>query len=49
MLQLRKTIPEMPVLFLPTHRSYMDFIIISYIMFFKNLPVPSIAGVREHP
>ena len=34
----------MPVLLLPTHRSYMDFIIISYMFFFKNVPLPAIAG-----
>ena len=33
-----------PIVFLPTHRSYIDFIVISYICFSENLPVPCIAA-----
>ena len=42
--QINDTIKEMPVLLLPTHRSYMDFIVISVMFFFKQVPVPAIAG-----
>ncbi len=43
--QINTTIKEMPVVLLPTHRSYMDFIIISYMFFFKGVPLPAIAGL----
>lgn len=31
-----------PVLYLPTHRSYLDFILMSYICFAHNLEIPVI-------
>ena len=33
-----------PIIFIPTHRSYIDFLIISYICFACNLPMPFIAA-----
>eukprot|EP01051_Picozoa_sp_SAG22_P019042 SAG22_NODE_3391_length_1736_cov_2.588271_2_plen_49_part_00 len=33
-----------PVIFLPTHRSYIDFLILSYVTFANRLPVPHIAA-----
>ena len=38
---------ESPVLFLPTHRSYMDFLLLSYICFAYNIPVPFIAAGED--
>jgi len=35
---------ESRILYLPTHRSYADFLLISYICFQLNLPLPSIAA-----
>lgn len=32
------------MLILPNHRSYMDFLIVSYIFFFADVPVPAIAA-----
>jgi glycerone phosphate O-acyltransferase len=42
--QLRKLIHEYPVLLMPTHRSYMDFLLISYIFYEYDLPLPVIAA-----
>ncbi len=36
-----------PVILLPTHRSYMDFLIASYIFFAYNLPLPLIAAGED--
>ncbi|XP_066263116.1 dihydroxyacetone phosphate acyltransferase [Euwallacea similis] len=33
-----------PVIFLPSHRSYADFIIFSYVFFFYDLEIPAIAA-----
>ena len=38
-----KEIPG-PLVLLPTHRSYIDFMILSYIFFSYNLPIPHIAS-----
>jgi glycerol-3-phosphate O-acyltransferase len=36
------------VVFLPTHRSYVDFLLLSYVCFHYNCPLPHIAaGMRE--
>lgn len=35
---------ESPILFMPTHRSYADFLLFDYICFHLNLPLPSIAA-----
>ena len=35
---------DTPILYLPSHRSYADFILLSYICFSMNLPLPSIAA-----
>lgn len=35
---------EVPVLFLPTHRSYADFLLISYICYTLAIPLPVIAA-----
>lgn len=41
---LQQAIQESPVILMPTHRSYIDFLIISYILFTYDLPVPVIAA-----
>ena len=35
---------ETPVVLLPTHRSYLDFLLLSYITFHYHLPMPFIAA-----
>nr|XP_055042888.1 dihydroxyacetone phosphate acyltransferase-like [Misgurnus anguillicaudatus] len=42
--RLQQVIQEYPVILLPNHRSYMDFLVISYIMFTYDLSVPVIAA-----
>lgn len=42
--QLRELLKESPVLLVPTHRSYMDFLVLSYVFFLLDVPVPIIAG-----
>ncbi|XP_064106624.1 dihydroxyacetone phosphate acyltransferase-like isoform X1 [Macrobrachium nipponense] len=42
--KLRSTIVETPVILLPTHRSYADFLLVSYIAYHFNLPLPVIAA-----
>lgn len=47
--QLQRAIQEHPVILMPNHRSYIDFLIISYIMFTYDLSVPVIAaGIRKY-
>ncbi|KAF2348707.1 Phospholipid/glycerol acyltransferase, partial [Trinorchestia longiramus] len=41
---LRKAIQICPVVILPTHRSYADFILVSYLSYHYNLPFPVIAA-----
>ncbi|XP_068433081.1 dihydroxyacetone phosphate acyltransferase isoform X2 [Clinocottus analis] len=41
---LKQAIQESPVILLPNHRSYVDFLVISYIMFTYDIPVPVIAA-----
>ena len=36
-----------PLIFVPTHRSYIDFLIVSYICFACGLPVPHIAAGED--
>ncbi|XP_077409640.1 dihydroxyacetone phosphate acyltransferase isoform X2 [Vanacampus margaritifer] len=43
-LHLRKAAAEGPVILLPNHRSYTDFLVISYIMFTYDIPLPVIAS-----
>ncbi|KAK3876086.1 hypothetical protein Pcinc_019098 [Petrolisthes cinctipes] len=42
--KLRSTLVETPVVLLPTHRSYADFLLVSYIAYHFNLPLPVIAA-----
>jgi len=40
---LKKAMSEGPVLILPSHRSYADNLLVSYLCFSKNMPLPVIA------
>lgn len=40
----RRAAVENPVLLLPTHRSYNDFLLLSYVCFYYNVPLPVIAA-----
>uniref|UniRef100_A0A668A7K8 Si:ch73-21k16.5 n=1 Tax=Myripristis murdjan TaxID=586833 RepID=A0A668A7K8_9TELE len=42
--RLQQAIQECPVILMPSHRSYVDFLIISYILFTYDLPIPVIAA-----
>ena len=35
---------ETPVILLPSHRSYIDFLLLSYITYHYDLPMPYIAA-----
>ena len=39
-----RLLAEAPVLYLPSHRSYADFIVLSYVCFAMGLPLPAIAA-----
>jgi glycerol-3-phosphate O-acyltransferase len=47
MLQLAEVIKKGPVVLIPSHRSYIDFIILSYVLFAYNLPIPVIAAGED--
>ncbi|XP_060908259.1 dihydroxyacetone phosphate acyltransferase isoform X1 [Labrus mixtus] len=47
--RLQQAIQEHPVILMPNHRSYVDFLVISYILFTYDIPVPVIAaGSRKY-
>lgn len=41
---LKQGLGKNPVLYLPSHRSYMDFILMSYICFHYDIEIPGIAA-----
>ena len=41
---LRGSIASMPTVLLPSHRSYADFLLVSYISYHFSLPLPVIAA-----
>ncbi|XP_030577859.1 dihydroxyacetone phosphate acyltransferase [Archocentrus centrarchus] len=41
---LQQAVQESPVILIPNHRSYMDFLVISYILFTYDIPIPVIAA-----
>lgn len=41
------TFRDKPVILLPTHRSYMDFIVLSYVFLCADIPVPIIAAGED--
>lgn len=44
MANVRKDMGHCPVLYLPSHRSYMDFILMSYICYYYEIEIPGIAA-----
>ena len=36
-----------PIIFIPTHRSYIDFLIIPYVLFAYRLALPHIAAAED--
>lgn len=44
MRRLKDTIGDQPVLYLPSHRSYLDFVLMSYVCFAYDLEIPGIAA-----
>lgn len=45
---LQQAVQESPVILMPNHRSYVDFLVISYILFAFDIPLPVIAaGIRN--
>lgn len=42
--RLQQAVQEHPVVLLPSHRSYMDFLMMSYILYTYDLPLPVIAA-----
>lgn len=44
---MREAIKKSPVVLIPTHRSYLDFLILSYVFFAYNLPMPRIAAGED--
>lgn len=48
-LKLQQAVQESPVVLMPNHRSYVDFLAISFILFCYDVPVPVIAaGIRKY-
>nr|KAG5704262.1 hypothetical protein BaRGS_012550 [Batillaria attramentaria] len=45
--KVRSMIHEYPVLLMPTHRSYMDFLLMSYVFYHYELPLPVIAAAMD--
>ncbi|KAI2651739.1 Dihydroxyacetone phosphate acyltransferase [Labeo rohita] len=42
--KLQQAVQEHPVVLLPSHRSYMDFLMMSYLLYMYDLPLPVIAA-----
>ncbi|XP_007467049.1 PREDICTED: dihydroxyacetone phosphate acyltransferase [Lipotes vexillifer] len=45
--KLQRAIQEHPVVLLPSHRSYIDFLMLSFLLYNYDLPVPVIAAGRN--
>lgn len=43
-LQLRRAVLDGPVILLPSHRSYLDFILVTYVLFEHGITLPAIAA-----
>lgn len=44
---LKEAMKSSPCLLLPSHRSYMDFLVLSVVLFFADCPVPAIASGED--
>lgn len=42
--RVRRQLGNYPVLYLPSHRSYLDFILMSYVFFHYDIEIPGIAA-----
>lgn len=42
--RIKATAARNPVIYLPTHRSYADFILFSYLCFYLDMEVPTVAA-----
>lgn len=42
--RLKRSLGQNPVLYLPSHRSYMDFILMSYVFFHYDIEIPGITA-----
>lgn len=45
--KVREMLEEYPVLLMPSHRSYFDFLLMSYIFYSYDLPLPVIAAAMD--
>nr|DBA26912.1 TPA: hypothetical protein GDO54_011109 [Pyxicephalus adspersus] len=45
--KLAKAVQEYPVILLPSHRSYIDFLLVSYIMYTYDIAIPVIAAGED--
>lgn len=46
--RLKSNLGQNPIIYLPSHRSYMDFILLSYVFFHYDIEIPGItAGLGE--
>ncbi|GAB6031793.1 hypothetical protein CHUAL_010195 [Chamberlinius hualienensis] len=44
---VKDVVPNYPILLMPTHRSYIDFLVLSYCFFHYEIPLPIIAGGQD--
>ena len=49
-MELRRLSSQQPLLLIPTHRSYLDFILVTWLLYSYDIKTPVIAAgqVREH-
>ncbi|ESO11661.1 hypothetical protein HELRODRAFT_71793, partial [Helobdella robusta] len=45
--RLQHIMQEYPVVLMPTHRSYMDFVLVTFVCYHYNLPVPAVAAAMD--
>ncbi|XP_059144177.1 dihydroxyacetone phosphate acyltransferase-like [Physella acuta] len=45
--KVRGMVKEYPILLMPSHRSYMDFLLMSYVFYHYDLPLPVIAAAMD--
>jgi len=45
--RIREIAKTCPIVFIPTHRSYIDFLVVSYVTFACQLPIPFIAAGED--
>ena len=44
--EIRPLLTKYPVIFMPSHRSYMDFLLLSFVLFQYSLPCPVICAAQ---